>query len=192
MSRLPDFSPGAPPRRTALPLAERLWLAAGGLLLALALVAGLRERQELDLARQQLERARLAAQAAEERARVRAERLEPAEAELRAQARLGLLAPPTQVLAELQAVLPGGVRCERIALSYGSQLLLELAVMARSARDYDRFLAALEASPRFTEVVPGRENRDGEVRSALKLRYVPATGNAATRAPGAPEAGAGR
>lgn len=181
MSRQPDFSPGAPPRGGApLQPADRAWLAAGGLLLLLALAAGLRARSDLDLARQQLERARAAAQSAEQRARSSAERLEPAEAALRALARLGPAAPPPRVLADLEALLPPGVRCERIALAYGTDLRLELAVLARSARDYDRFLDALEASPRFSEVVPGRENREGEVRSALSLRYVAVAG-----APGA-------
>ena len=183
MTRQPDFSPGAPPRAAPLSTTDRAGLAVGGLLLLLALVAGLRARGELDLARQELARARAAAQSAEERARARAERVEPAEEQLRAQARLGPAAPPPRVLADLQALLPPGVRCERISLAYGSDLRLELAVLARAARDYDRFLDALEASPRFGDVVPGRENRDGEVHSVLTLRYVPAG------APGPPGAG---
>ena len=50
---------------------------------------------------------------------------------------------------------------------------LELQVTAREARDYDRFLEQLEASPRFAELAPGPENREGELRSSLGLRYVP-------------------
>ncbi len=172
MSRLPDFSSSAPP---AVPLggAERAWLAGGGLLLLAALLAGAWAQQDLDLARGRLDQARNEARSAEERARDRGQRQEPAEVELRGQARLGLLAPPQRVLADLEARLPRGVRFERVGLVYGQDLRLELQVTAREARDYDRFLEALEASPRFTELVPGPENREGELRSSLGLRYVP-------------------
>ena len=175
MSRLPDFSSSAPPV-APLGSAERAWLAGGVLLLLAALLAGLRAQQDLDLARVRLDQARNEARSAGERARARGQRQEPAEAELRGQARLGLLAPPQRVLADLEARLPRGVRFERIGLVYGADLRLELQVTAREARDYDRFLEALEASPRFAELVPGPENREGELRSSLGLRYVPEPG----------------
>ncbi len=172
MSRLPDFSSSAPP---AVPLAgaDRAWLAGGALLLLAALLAGVRAQQDLELARGRLDQARSQARSAEARARAGSQRLEPAETELRGQARLGLLAPPSRVLADLEARLPRGVRFERIGLAYGADLRLELQVTAREARDYDRFLEQLEASPRFSELAPGPENRDGELRSSLGLRYVP-------------------
>lgn len=172
MTRLPDFSSSAP-RPASLDGHGRAWLAGGALLLVTALGAGLRAQQDLQLARQQLERTRAAAQTAAQRARTRTDRLDPAEAELQAQARLGPLAPPPRVLAELEALLPRGVRFERIGLAYGPELRLELQVLARQPRDYDDFLGALEASPRFADVVPGSENRDGELRSSLALRYLP-------------------
>jgi hypothetical protein len=81
--------------------------------------------------------------------------------------------PPSRVVADLVPLLPAEVRLEGLDLRYGDALSLDLSVVARTAPAYDRFLAALERSPRFGELVPGSELRQGEVRSSLSLVYRP-------------------
>jgi hypothetical protein len=80
-------------------------------------------------------------------------------------------APPATVVAAVAAVLPADARIERLAIDYGRTVTLEMLVVAREAAAWDRFLDRLERSPRFREVEPGPESRDGEVRSVVRARW---------------------
>jgi hypothetical protein len=44
-------------------------------------------------------------------------------------------------------------------------------VIARSAPAYDQFLDRLQRSPLFADVLPGDENRDGELRTSIQMTY---------------------
>jgi hypothetical protein len=123
--------------------------------------AGRRERSAA-AARQDLDttRARLAA--------LESQRLDSTIAR---QTLLTLDAPPPQVVAALAELLPEDVRLESMLLRYGDRLELEMRVVARSSTAYDVFLERLSSSPRFESVLPGEENRDGEVRAGIKAAY---------------------
>ena len=170
MSRQPDFAGASARRAHVVEPASRWWVVLGGAVLLLALIAAWRVEADLDQARAALVSARSAAASRQERAE--SGRAASAAARFAAQARLSTSVPPPRVLAALQALQPPGVRLERIALHYGETLDLEIEVHARQAGEYDRFLAALETAPEFATVTPGAENREGEVRSSLALRYV--------------------
>jgi hypothetical protein len=90
-------------------------------------------------------------------------------------------APPPRVLADLAAVMPGDVRLESLALTYGQAVALEMQVVARAAPAYDAFLQRLEGSPAFTDVTPGDESRGQEVRGTIRVLYRPAGPERATR-----------
>jgi hypothetical protein len=83
--------------------------------------------------------------------------------------------PPPLVLAELEGLLPPDVRLDVATLRYAETLGIELLVVARNPAAYDRFLERLVASPRFAQLVPGSETRDGELRSTIKATYVKET-----------------
>lgn len=90
-----------------------------------------------------------------------------------AQALLTVEAEPPRVVAAIAALLPPDVRLEALHLSYGNRLEMDLQVAARRASAYDRFLAGLAESSRIREVLPGAENREGEVRAAVHALYQP-------------------
>lgn len=140
--------------------------------LVLALVATWLADADLGRAETALKAARAAAANTERQTRARSGRDDTLDALFASQARSSTQAPPPRVLLDLQALQPPGVRLERIVLSYSATLDIEVQVHARQAGDYDRFLGALDASPAFGSVKPGLENREGEVRSSLSLRYV--------------------
>jgi hypothetical protein len=95
---------------------------------------------------------------------------------LAAQALLTADAPPSRVVAELSRLMPADVRLENLRLVYGSRLQVEMRVSARAAGSYDVFIDRLERSPSFSEVLPGDENREGELRALVRAVW---------RAPGA-------
>jgi len=80
-------------------------------------------------------------------------------------------APPPLVLSDLAATLPPDVRLQDLTLSYGGTLEVEMRVAARRAVAYDQFLSRLGESRRFENVVPGAENRDGEVLATVRATY---------------------
>jgi hypothetical protein len=84
------------------------------------------------------------------------------------QALLTTDAPFSRVLAELSQTLPPDARVERISLAYGRELALEMGVVARDPRAFDRLLERLDSSPRLRDVRPGPENREGEVRTTVR------------------------
>jgi hypothetical protein len=93
------------------------------------------------------------------------------DATLARQSLLNLDAPPPRVLEELAAVMPSDVRLASVSMKYGERLELELIVIARSSTAYDVFLERLQSSPAFEHVLPGEENRDGEVRATVRAGY---------------------
>jgi hypothetical protein len=89
-----------------------------------------------------------------------------------AQALLGAEAGPVDVVGELGSLLPPDVRLEALSLTYGERLELDMQVVARGATAYDAFLRRLTGSARIRDVRPGAENREGEVRVAVRAVYV--------------------
>lgn len=112
--------------------------------------------------------------AAADGARARIQQLEShrgPEHALAGQALLTIDAPPPRVVAELSYLLPADVRLEGLSLEYGGRLEVEMRVAARHRGAYDSFLDRLEASPLFGDVLPGEENREGEVRAVVRAVY---------------------
>jgi hypothetical protein len=87
------------------------------------------------------------------------------------QALLTSEAPFPRVVAALADVLPPDVRLERLGLAYGRELAVEMAVVARDPRAFDRLLERLDASPHLRDVRPGPENRAGEVRTVVRATW---------------------
>ena len=158
------------------PSSQPGWLTAGLLSIAVALGlwagfdarAALRERREARAAVDSL-RSELAASQ---------RRLAGLEARrggdgdrLAARARLTLEAAPHRVLSDLTALLPPDVRLSELSLVYEVALRVEAQLVARRAAAYDAFLDRLVASPRFSEVNPGPEAREGELRATVNARY---------------------
>lgn len=90
---------------------------------------------------------------------------------LAAQALSTMEAPPPRVLADLGALMPAEVRLNGVTLIYGEGVSIDLAVVAREAASYDRFLERLAASPRFTDILPGAESREGAISAPIRMRY---------------------
>lgn len=117
--------------------------------------------------RERLEQTRRESEAAAARVQAFDSRRDPSQV-LAAQALLTAEAPPGRIVSELSVLMPGDVRLESLRLVYGSRLQLEMRVSARGAPAYDAFLDRLERSPFFTEVLPGEENRQGELRATVR------------------------
>jgi hypothetical protein len=120
--------------------------------------------------RARLDQARQESQAASARAQAFDARVDPSLV-LASQALLTADAPPGRVVSELSMLMPGEVRLESLRLVYGSRLQLEMRVAARDAPAYDAFLDRLERSPSFTEVLPGDENREGELQATVRAYW---------------------
>jgi Tfp pilus assembly protein PilN len=80
-------------------------------------------------------------------------------------------ASPPRVLAELAELLPGDVRLEAVSLAYGEQVELDLRVAARHPASFDLLLESLQRSPSFSQVLPGDEDRRGDMRATVRARY---------------------
>ncbi len=89
------------------------------------------------------------------------------------QAVLTTEAPFPRLVAEIAEVLPSDVRLERIGLEYGRELAVEMNVVARDPRAFDRLLERLDSFPRLRDVRPGPENRAGEVRTTVRAVWRP-------------------
>jgi Tfp pilus assembly protein PilN len=87
------------------------------------------------------------------------------------QALLTTEAPAVGVLMALAGVLPPDVRLDRITLTYGRELALEMGVIARDPRAFDRLLERLDSFPLLRDVRPGAENRAGEVRTIVRATW---------------------
>jgi len=166
--RVPDFSTRSPAQR---PPAWDLALAAAGILAAaLCARAVVEARAEGTAVRESL---------AEVRREIAGLERQTSSLERRAgegptgQAWLTAEAPPPRVLAELGDLLPPDVRLAGLSLGYGRTLEIEMRVVARSPRAYDRLLERLESSPRLRDLSLGAESRDGEVETTVRATFEP-------------------
>jgi hypothetical protein len=78
-------------------------------------------------------------------------------------------APPGRVLAELAELLPPDARLESVLLGYGARLEIDAEVVARRPASYDLLLERLQASQSFSDIQPGPEARQGEIRATLRM-----------------------
>jgi len=157
-------------RARGLGRGDLLLLAAGVLLLAAAGAAAGSAWADLRRARASLDEARRATAESEAKARALAGDAGP-EGTLGARAIWTLEAPPPRVVAALAAALPADVRLESLALRYGPELEVDMALTARSAAAYDSFLEALERSGAFAGIAPGNESRGDVVRASVRARF---------------------
>jgi hypothetical protein len=95
----------------------------------------------------------------------------PVDETLASQIVQGAEAPPAAVLAALEKALPDDVKLLAIGVSYGKQLDVEMRVTARRSEAYDEFLARLDQSPSFGNIVPAAENREGSVTATVRARF---------------------
>lgn len=160
-----DFS--SQPRRRAATTAQKVLVAVAAAVLAGSAVRAAGARQDAAQVGSRLQQARAESQAALARAQEFEARQDPSHL-LASQALLTAEAPPSRIVSELSRVMPGDVRLEGLQLAYGSKLQVEMRVSARNAASYDMFLDRLERSPSFTEVLPGDENRQGELRAVVR------------------------
>lgn len=176
MSGLPDFSSHVAARRAVRSpqVSERVlvWLAGGAFVAALllALTAG----RTRDLARGAEAQARREADTARARLRALAQPDDPGRRLAAWRLQTGARGALSRVLADVEPALSADTHLERITVDYGEHVVVTLDVVARGARDYDRFVERLSALAAFSEVATGPENRDGEVRAQARARYRPA------------------
>jgi hypothetical protein len=147
--------------------AEKVVVGGAGLVLLASAAYAFGAWRDARAVRARLQQARGEAQATLARAQAFESRHDPGQL-LAAQALLTADAPPSRVVAELSRLMPGDVRLEDLRLVYGSRLQLEMRVSARVVGSYDTFLERLERSPSFTDVLPGDENREGELRAVVR------------------------
>lgn len=164
MSRLPDFA--------APPSAER---ASTSAVLTAALVFGLAFADAWlarDLATGSENRvASLQAQTAALRGR--ADRLRDAVRRGADAPALGALTvPPAAILDHVASRLPADVRLTDFDVRYLDAARVRLTVEARTPEAWDRFLAALAASPRLREVRPSAERREHGLRAGVTATWV--------------------
>jgi len=164
----PDFSTRPPARRLAA--ADLALLAAGLLAAALCARAVVSGRAELRAARARLVEVRREIDDAQRRVLVLESRMGDG---VTGQAWLTAEAPPPRVLAEIGELLPPDVRLDGLSLIYGRRLEVEMRVVARSSRAYDRLLERLETSPRLKDLVLGAESREGEVETTVHASFEP-------------------
>lgn len=163
-----DFS--SRPRRRRATTTEKVLAGVAALLLAASAWQAAGAWQESRRVRASLQRARGDSESAVARAQAFGARRDPGQV-LAAQALLTAEAPPPRVVAELSRLMPGDVRLEGLKLVYGTRIQVEMRVSARTAASYDEFMDRLERSPSFAEVLPGDENRDGELRAVVRAAW---------------------
>lgn len=160
-----DFS--SRPRRRPATGAEKAVVGLAGAVLLVSAAFALTAWREGRSVHARAQQARGESQAALTRAQSFETRRDAAQV-LAAQALLTADAPPARVVSELARLMPGDVRLDDLRLVYGSRLQVEMRVSARVVGSYDLFLDRLERSPSFTEVLPGDENREGELRALVR------------------------
>jgi hypothetical protein len=160
-----DFRTGV---SRATPIAGRLEIGLGALVLVAAIAACASSWSQRAQARAEL----AGAQAEAEQSRTRLTRLRDRAATAVDPVVLAVSSPPGRIVADLAAILPPDVRLEQVGVRYAGGVLLELQVIARTPEAYDAFLDRLVGSPRFTSVLPGDEARSSELRASVRARYV--------------------
>lgn len=169
MTDHPDFA--TTPRRRRPHRWEVTAVAVALLVLAWAARAAWTARVETQAARAELYEMRREMDAV--RPRLRAlEARSTAGVERRARAAAAGAAPPVRIVDAVAAVLPAEARLERLSIDYGRGVSLEMQVVARDASAWDRLVDGLERAPEFTDVEPGPETREGELRTVLHARWV--------------------
>jgi hypothetical protein len=165
VSRQPDFSTA--PRHSRLPAWETVAVGAGVVALVVSAGGAWRAREEALAAHAHLVDVRRDVEAAAARQRA-------LEARARGPARgiAAAEAPPARIVADLASAIPAGVRLERLLIDYAREGAVEMEVVARDAASWDRLLVRLEGAPSLREVQPGPEQREGEVRTVVRARWV--------------------
>jgi hypothetical protein len=162
-----DFS-SRPRRRRPSPRDWALFIAGA---LSFAVAAGLAWDAWRDVGQARGRVAALRAERDAVTARLRSLEAQVRRDSIATQAWLTVEAPPPRIVADLAELLPPEVRLEALDLKYGSRLDVHMTVTARRASAYDLFLERLSSSPRFSDVVPGDENRAGEVHATVRAAY---------------------
>jgi type IV pilus assembly PilN-like protein len=162
-----DFS--TRPQGTEGPRLHKALVAVAAIALAWSAYSAFAARQEVSRRRATVDHARRDLQASQ--ARLKALESRSKDLALAQQSLLTLDAPPPRVLATLAELMPADVRLSSVSLRYGDRLDVQMQVVARSAKAYDTFLERLQSSPAFESVLPGDENRDGEVRATVRAGY---------------------
>ena len=169
MSDQPDFATHPAPRR---PPARRLVaLVLAVLALAGSLHAAWSARRDARIARERLAEAQEQVGGLEARIEAFGARV-AAGGGLLARAVAAGESPPEKIVAELARVLPDAARLERLSITYGDSIALEMLVVARDAPAWDRTLESLEAIRFLEDVSPGPERREGEVRTTVSASWV--------------------
>jgi hypothetical protein len=165
-----DFSTRRPERRELS--TDTLLVLLAACVLAVACAAAVREWRWLARARESTEQTRRVLEDTRARARtLQDEKVSDEQARLAAQAVLNVEAPPAAVLAALERTLPADVRLERLELTYGLDVDIDMQVEARRPAAYDEFLTQITRSPHFRAVLPGSESRGDLLRATVKARY---------------------
>jgi hypothetical protein len=163
-----DFST-RPRRVSSVP--QILWVAPGVVALLLSGAAAVHARHDLSLSLS----ARTEASANLERDKERARALQstkwPLDELLALQIVQGAEAPPVAVLSALEKILPDDVKLVSVGLTYSKQIEIDMRVTARRPEAYDEFLARLDASSSFRDIVPAAESREGAVTATVTARF---------------------
>jgi hypothetical protein len=168
MREQPDFSTTPHPRRP--PAWELLAVVLGFVALLLAIGSASATRREAGAARERL--AAVRRENGSLKARLRAVDARTTQGgELLARAAAAGEAPPERIVAAIARALPRDARVERLAVSYGDAISLEMLLVARDAAAWDRALARLVEAGPFEEVIPGPERRDGEIRTSVTAQW---------------------
>jgi Tfp pilus assembly protein PilN len=147
------------------------WALAGALALGVGAQQALAARAELSQARLRVAEARREASALGERLK-RTTARSGADQAVIVRALAATLSPPSQVLRDMVALMPSGVRFDSLQVTYGREVTVEAQVVARRVADYDAFLERLAAPGRFGSVEPGPETREAELRASLRAVYL--------------------
>jgi hypothetical protein len=67
--------------------------------------------------------------------------------------------------------LPADARLEAVELAYGDHIDLQMRVAARRPQAFDEFIDRLQRSALFSDVLPGDEDRQNEMRATVRARY---------------------
>ena len=165
MSRARDFGTARSASRSGL-----AFTVASGLALALAAQQTLAARSDLRQAEARVIEAKRETSALRERLKRSEARPGPGQAAL-VRGVASAKAPPSAVLRDLVALMPAGVRLDRLELTYGPEVEVSSVVVARRVADYDEFLDRLSSSPRFGALEPGPETREDDLRATVRVLY---------------------
>lgn len=143
---------------------------AGGLVLAAAAHQAFAALGELRQARARVVEAHREVSALRERLK-RIEARSGADQAAIIRAMAATTSPPSQVLRDLVALMPSGVRFSSLELTYGREVEIAVRVLARRVADYDAFMERLVVSSRFGSVEPGPESREAEMQASFRAVY---------------------